>query len=83
MKLALMVIAILMVLFIVFQIYTTMSTGKSETQLYKVIKIEKDFEIRFYPSATMAVITSSATTYKELGNFGFKKLASFTCVINL
>lgn len=77
MKLALMVIAILIVLFIVFQIYMTMATGKTETQLYKVIKDEKDFEIRFYPSATMAVVTSSANTYKELGNFGFKKLATY------
>lgn len=54
-----------------------MSTGKTETQLYKVIRVEKDFEIRFYPSTTMAVITSSAKTYKELGSSGFTKLAGY------
>ena len=54
-----------------------MATKKSETQLYKVIRKEKEFEIRFYPSATMAMITSSAKTYKELGSSGFTKLAGY------
>jgi hypothetical protein len=54
-----------------------MATGKSETQSYKVIMVEKDFEIRFYPSTTMAMITSSAKTYKELGSSGFRKLAGY------
>lgn len=67
----------MVLLFIVFQIYTSMATGKSETQIYKVIKVEKDFEIRFYPSTTMATITSSAKTYKELGSSGFTKLAGY------
>ena len=77
MKIALLIIGIIAALFIVFQIYTSMATGKSENQLYKVIKVEKDFEIRFYPSTTMAVITSSAKTYKELGSSGFTKLAGY------
>lgn len=67
----------MVVLFIVFQIYTTMATGKSETQFYKVIWKEKEFEVRFYPSTTMAIISSSAKTYKELGNTGFTKLAGY------
>ena len=54
-----------------------METGKTETQLYKVITKENNFEIRFYPSTTMAAITSSAKTYKELGNLGFNKLAGY------
>lgn len=77
MKIALVVIGIIAVLLIVFQFYTTMATKKSETQLYKVIRKEKEFEIRFYPSATMAMITSSAKTYKELGSSGFTKLAGY------
>jgi len=77
MKTTFIVIGLIAVVFIVFQIYTTMSTGKSETQLYRVIKKEKEFEIRFYPSATMAVITSSAKNYKELGSSGFTKLAGY------
>lgn len=54
-----------------------MSTAKSETQPYKVIKVEQEFEIRYYPSATMAMITSDAKSYKELGNSGFRKLAGY------
>jgi len=54
-----------------------MAIKKTETQAYKVIRKEKEFEIRFYPSATMAVITSSAKTYKELGSSGFTKLATY------
>ena len=54
-----------------------MATEKSETQAYKVIKKEKEFEIRYYPSVTMAMITSSAKTYRELGNSGFRKLAGY------
>jgi hypothetical protein len=77
MKTFLIIISSLAVLFIIFQSYTTMSTNKSEEQPYKVIKKEKDFEIRFYPSVTMATVTSSAKSYKELGNSGFRKLAGY------
>jgi uncharacterized alpha/beta hydrolase family protein len=63
MKTFLIILSSLAVLFIIFQAYTTMSTNKSEEQPYKVIKAEKDFEIRFYPSITMATITSSAKSY--------------------
>lgn len=50
---------------------------KTKAQVYKVLQVEKEFEIRFYASATMAMITSSAKTYKELGNSGFTRLATY------
>ena len=77
MKIALISIGIATILFSTFQFYTSMSTNKSETQPYKVIRKEKEFEIRFYPSATMAIISSTAKTYKELGSSGFTKLAGY------
>jgi len=77
MKIVLIVACILLGLFFVFQIYISMATAKSETQAYKVIKEEEEFEIRYYPSATIATITSSARTYKELGSTGFSKLAGY------
>lgn len=77
MKTFLIILGILTVLFIIFQAYTTMATNKSEEQPFKVIKTETDFEIRFYPSVTMATITSSAKSYKELGSSGFRKLAGY------
>ena len=74
MKVFLIVIAGLTVTLLSIQLYTTMAT---ETQAYKVIRTGKDFEIRFYPQATMATITTVATNYSALGNSGFRKLAGY------
>lgn len=54
-----------------------MAANKAETQQYKVLHQGKDFEIRFYPAATMATITSSAKSYKELSGVGFRQLAGY------
>jgi len=77
MKILIIIICIVAGIFLVFQIYTAMSIKKTETQAYQLIREEKEFEIRYYPSATMAMITSSSKNYKELGNSGFKKLAGY------
>jgi hypothetical protein len=77
MKTALIIFGILLVIFAGAQIYTTMATAKTESQPYQVIKTEKDFELRYYPSATMAMITTNVKTYKELGSTGFRKLAGY------
>ena len=74
---ALMVFGIIAVLYIIFQIYTSVTTTKSETQIYKVIESRKEFEIRYYPAATMALVNSTVKSYKELGNSGFRKLAAY------
>lgn len=54
-----------------------MAGNKTETQTYTVIKVEEKFEIRYYPVATLAVISEASNSYKELGNKGFRKLAGF------
>jgi hypothetical protein len=77
MKTVLIITVVLFVVFTLFQAYTVMASNKSGSQPYTVVRTEKDFEIRFYPAATMAITTSSAKTYKELGNSGFKKLAGY------
>lgn len=77
MKILLIIVAVVAVFIVLFQTYLTMAANKSEEQPYKVIRTEKDFEVRFYPSVTMAMITSSAKSYKELGNSGFRKLANY------
>jgi hypothetical protein len=77
MKTVLIITVILFIGFTLFQAYSVMASNKSESQPYTVVRTEKDFEIRFYPATTMAIITSSAKTYKELGNSGFKKLAGY------
>ncbi|PSR09783.1 MAG: SOUL heme-binding protein [Bacteroidetes bacterium] len=77
MKTALIVLAILAGVFLIFQIYLSMATNQTETQPYEVVRTEEGFEIRHYPAATLAVITSAATSYKTLGSSGFRKLAGY------
>lgn len=77
MKTFFIIITIAIVIMVLFQSFTIMSTNKSEEQKYTVILNEDDFEIRFYPSATVATINSSAKTYKELSGPGFRKLAGY------
>ncbi|PKP46571.1 MAG: SOUL heme-binding protein [Bacteroidetes bacterium HGW-Bacteroidetes-11] len=69
--------AIGIVLMVLFQSFTLMSLNKTEEQKYSVVLKEKDFEIRFYPSATVATINSNAKTYKDLSGPGFRKLAGY------
>jgi hypothetical protein len=62
---------------LLFQSIGIMAFAKTEEQKYKVIKSEKEFEIRYYPSATLATVYSSAKSYKELSSTGFRKLAGY------
>lgn len=77
MKTFIIILFIIVGISFLFQTYITMAADQSDCQPYKVIKVEKEFEIRFYPSATMASITSTSKTYKELGSCGFRKLAGY------
>ncbi len=59
---------ILILVFAIFQGYQAFAFSSTIRQAYKVIKVEKEFEIRYYPSVTIATISSSAKSYKDLGN---------------
>lgn len=74
-----MIIGILVVLIVlvVFQSFMAISTSKIEKQQYQVVKKEKEFEIRYYPSATFATIRSTAKSYRELAGSGFQKIAGY------
>ena len=69
--------ATILVAVILFQSLVIMPINKIEEQKYTIIKKYNDFEIRFYPSATIATITSNAKTYKDLASPGFRKLAGY------
>ena len=58
MKAVIIVLIAIIVLFCGTQIYLIMV--KTETQPDQVIKKEKDFEIRKYPPATMAIVSTDA-----------------------
>jgi hypothetical protein len=77
MKILLIITSVLVILFLVFQVYTVMATRKTNEQPYSVIKKEKEFEIRFYPSVPIATMSSSAKSFKALGSEGFRKLAGY------
>lgn len=68
---------VLLGIYLVFQSFITVNALKTERQKFKTVFKEGRFEIRFYPSATMATIYSNATDYKGLANNGFRKLASY------
>jgi hypothetical protein len=77
MKVFIITVIVLIGIFILFQIYTIISINKTETQSYKLIRKEEIFEIRYYPAATMAMISSTSKSYRDLGSSGFGKLAKF------
>ena len=77
MKIIIVATVVIIIIIAVFQSFTLMSANKTEEQKYTVIRNEKDFEIRFYPAATIATIHSYAKTYKELSGPGFRQLAGY------
>lgn len=77
MKPVIIVILILLSLMFIFQACALFSSGGTEQQAYQSIRRGKDFEVRYYPEATMATVTAGASTYKELGSSGFRKLAGY------
>lgn len=77
MKIFLIIATIIIIVLLIFQIYITMATGKSETQSYKVIRKDNRFEIRYYPAAVIAQISSTSKSYRDLGYSGFGKLAKY------
>lgn len=77
MKTALSILGILFGIFILLQLYISMSIFKTEQQKYSVISTDGDMEIRFYPSATLATIRMDVKSYKELSSPGFRKLAGY------
>jgi hypothetical protein len=62
---------------IVFEVYTIRASAQGKNQPYTIIKIADGYQIRLYPSSTMAIISSSSKTYKDLGRNGFGILAKY------
>jgi len=58
-------------------IIQTLNIMATEKQAYRVAHTEKEFEIRYYPSAILATIHSQARAYRELAYPGFRQLAGY------
>lgn len=61
----------------IIQFIGVMVFAKTEEQKYRVVHSDAGFEVRFYPSATLATVYTSAKSYKELSGPGFRKLAGY------
>jgi len=77
MKIYVKIIAISILITLLLQSFTIMPINKTEEQKYSVVRKYDDFEIRFYPSATIATISSNAKSYRDLSGPGFQKLAGY------
>jgi hypothetical protein len=77
MKTFIIILAVSILLIVLLQSFTIMPINNTEEQKHSLIRKYSDFEIRFYPSATVATINSNAKTYKELSGPGFQKLAGY------
>jgi hypothetical protein len=77
MKMIIIILALTILLIVLLQSFTIMPIIKTEEQKHSLVRKYKDFEIRFYPSTTIATINSNAKTYKDLSGPGFQKLAGY------
>jgi hypothetical protein len=77
MKMLIIILAVVILLIVLFQSFMIMTINKTEEQKHSLVRKYKDFEIRFYPSATFATINSNAKTYRDLSGPGFQKLAGY------
>jgi hypothetical protein len=77
MKAFIIILTVVILLIVLFQSFIIMPLNKTEEQKHSLVRKYKDFEIRFYPSATIATINSGAKTYKELSGPGFRILAGY------
>ena len=57
--------------------FTNMGIFNTEKQKYTVVHEGKGYEIRYYPPAVLATVYSTAKSYRELANPGFRKIANY------
>ena len=68
---------IIILILIAIPILMSFTSARIEKQKYRVVKKDKEFEIRFYPPAIFATTRSVAKSYRELGSSGFRKIAGY------
>lgn len=68
---------LILLLLIAIPILLSFTNTSIEKQKYRLVKKEKEFEIRFYPPAILATTRSAVKSYRELGSSGFRKIAGY------
>ncbi len=77
MKNSIVFIFVIVGIFILFQSYTTLSINNSDSQMYRVIRMDTNFEIRFYLPTAVATFTSSEKNFDALNSVGVSKLQNY------
>jgi hypothetical protein len=68
---------LILLLLIAIPVLLSFTKTSIEKQKYRLVKKEKEFEIRFYPPAILATTRSAVKSYRELGSSGFRKIAGY------
>jgi Tfp pilus assembly protein PilE len=77
MKVMSIIVVIAIVLFTLFAYMSYASNKKVERQKYDLVKNENGFEIRFYPKAIMASVSSVKNGNEKDANQNFRRLAGY------
>jgi len=77
MKIALIILGIILVLFIIVQLFALSSQRNIETYSYRVIKKYDLFEIRSYEATLFTSVQLSGNSYKAASGKGFSILAGY------
>ncbi len=77
MKIALVSISVVLILFIIIQLFALKSQNNIETYPYTVVKKYDDFEIRNYEASLFSSVTIPSNRYEEASGSGFSVLAGY------
>jgi len=77
MKFFIIAVAVLLVMFVAFQIFAMSSRSDIESYPYEVVKQYDDFEIRQYEARLFTSVKVSAADYKSASSRGFSKLGGY------
>jgi len=77
MKITLIILGIIVIIFVISQIFAMNSQRSIETYAYKVIKKYDLFEVRSYEATLFTSVQLSGNKYKEVSGQGFSILAGY------
>jgi len=77
MRIIVLLFLALLVIFLLSQAFTAMSTASAEQQPYTVRQQIGELEIRHYPATLMATVESPDTSFRGSSNASFRRLAGY------
>ncbi len=77
MRIIVLLFLALLVIFLLSQAFTAMSTARAEQQPYTVRQQIGELEIRHYPATLMATVESPDTSFRGSSNASFRRLAGY------